>query len=326
VCMTHAVRRHLLTEGVRPRRLTVVYDGIDLAQFRPRHDAATTRATLGLDGGPVIGMAVNIQPWKGQDVTLRAMVEVAAEFPGLVCLLAGGVVRGAEPYAAALDEFIRTAVLAGRVQLLGPRTDVADIVNVFDVAVHSSVWPEPFGRVLIEAMALGKPVIATNAGDARFSSDARQRWDQGAAAYDARHIRSRSRWFGPVERRMYRSLLPAPSNGRRLRVLDAGAGTGVLSAYLAAHADVVSADLSAASLAVLRTRQASVPPVQADLARLPLRPGSFDAVVSNVVFPHLPDELVVRALLELHDVLRPGGTLVFTVFNWETMRRFRTFP
>ena len=162
--------------------------------------------------------------------------------------------------------------------------------------------------------------------DARFSSDARQRWDQGAAAYDARHIRSRSRWFGPVERRMYRSLLPAPSNGRRLRVLDAGAGTGVLSAYLAAHADVVSADLSAASLAVLRTRQASVAPVQADLARLPLRPGSFDAVVSNVVFPHLPDELVVRALLELHDVLRPGGTLVFTVFNWETMRRFRTFP
>ena len=164
VCMTHAVRRHLLTEGVRPRRLTVVYDGIDLAQFRPRHDAATTRATLGLDGGPVIGMAVNIQPWKGQDVTLRAMVEVAAEFPGLVCLLAGGVVRGAEPYAAALDEFIRTAGLAGRVQFLGPRTDVADIVNVFDVAVHSSVWPEPFGRVLIEAMALGKPVIATNAG------------------------------------------------------------------------------------------------------------------------------------------------------------------
>ena len=164
------------------------------------------------------------------------------------------------------------------------------------------------------------------AADSSFRGDARKRWDDGAAVYDARHVRSRSRWFGPVERRMYRSLLPPAPPGRRLRVLDAACGTGVLSAYLAAHADVVSLDLSAASLAILRARRAPLAPVQADLGKLPFRAGSVDAVVSNVVLPHLPDELVVRTLAELHATLRPGGTLVFTVFNWETMRRFRAFP
>ena len=162
--------------------------------------------------------------------------------------------------------------------------------------------------------------------DSSFAGDARKRWDEGAAVYDARHVRSRSRWFGPVERRMYRSLMPPAPAGRRLRVLDAGCGTGVLSAYLAAHADVVSLDLSAASLAMLRGRRAPLAPVQADLGKLPFRTGSIDAVVSNVVLPHLPDDLVARTLDELHAALRPGGTLVFTVFNWETMRRFRAFP
>ena len=110
--------------------------------------------------GPVIGMAVNIQPWKGQDVTLRAMVEVAAEFPGLVCLLAGGVVRGAEPYAAALDEFIRTAGLAGRVQFLGTYTkpQLADLLAASDCFVYPSRH-ETFGIVPAEAMAAGLPVI-----------------------------------------------------------------------------------------------------------------------------------------------------------------------
>jgi len=165
VCMTDAVRRHLVSQGVRPRRLAVVHDGLDLARFRPARDPATVRTELGLDADqPAIGMAVNIQPWKGQDVTLRAVAALAEEFPDLVCVLAGGVVRGAEPFAAALDEFVHARRLGGRVRFLGPRSDIPDLLSALDVVVHASVLPEPFGRILIEAMALGKPVVASNAG------------------------------------------------------------------------------------------------------------------------------------------------------------------
>jgi glycosyltransferase involved in cell wall biosynthesis len=92
------------------------------------------------------------------------MAELAAEFPNLVCVLAGGVVRGTESFKAGLDAFVRDAGLGARVRFLGHRTDVPDIVAAFDVAVHASITPEPFGRVLIEAMGLGKPLVASDAG------------------------------------------------------------------------------------------------------------------------------------------------------------------
>ncbi len=161
---------------------------------------------------------------------------------------------------------------------------------------------------------------------ATFNRDAQPRWDRGAAGYDARRIRSRGRWLLALERRMYFERLPAPAPGRRLRVLDAGCGTGELAARLAARADVVAVDLSAASLAVLRERRAPLLAVQGDLTRLGVRPGSVDAVVSNIVLSHLPDDLLRPALDEMHAALRPGGRLVFTVFNWDGLRRFRSFP
>ena len=165
VCMTDAVRRHLVDQGVRAARMPVVYDGLDLTHFRPELDRDAVRAQLGLSPTDlVVGMAANVQPWKGQDVTLRAMAELARDFPTLTCVFAGGVVRGAEWFQAELDEFVRAQGLGGRVRFLGSRSDVPDVLNAVDVMVHASVTPEPFGRVLIEAMALGKPVVASAAG------------------------------------------------------------------------------------------------------------------------------------------------------------------
>jgi glycosyltransferase involved in cell wall biosynthesis len=109
-------------------------------------------------------MAVNVQPWKGQDVTLKAVAALAPEFPTLKCVLAGGVVRGAEWFHERIVEFVAAQGLGGRVQLLGSRKDVPDVLNALDVVVHASVTPEPFGRILIEAMSLGKPLIASGAG------------------------------------------------------------------------------------------------------------------------------------------------------------------
>ena len=153
--------------------------------------------------------------------------------------------------------------------------------------------------------------------------DVRARWDAGAAIYDARRLKSRSRWMLQLEQMMYRDALPARQG---LRILDAGCGTGALSAWLAADHTVLGIDQSHASLQALQGRGSHALTTQGDLARLPLRSDSVDAVVSNVVIPHVADDALAAVLAEWHRVIRPGGVLIFTVFNWHDVQQFKAFP
>ena len=87
--------------------------------------------------------------------------------------------------------------------------------------------------------------------DSDDGRNVRARWDAGAAIYDARRLRSRSRWMLLLEQLLYRDALPAAQG---LRILDAGCGTGALSAWLAAQHTVVGIDQSHASLVALHGR------------------------------------------------------------------------
>jgi len=165
VCMTRAVREHCARAGVRGRRTEVVYDALDDAGFRPVRSAAAVRAEFGIaDGAPCVGVVGNIQEWKGQLVLVEAMARVAATFPAARAFVIGGVHRAGAAYLEQMEQRIRELELATHVIHTGFRTDVADLVNALDVVVHTSVRPEPFGRVILEAMLLGKPVVATDAG------------------------------------------------------------------------------------------------------------------------------------------------------------------
>lgn len=165
VSMTEAIRQHLLQQGVKAPRMVVAPDGLDLEHHIPAQPRAKTRAALGIAPADLaVGMTVNVQPWKGQEVLLRALDRLSREGLQPICVLAGGVVRGAEWYQQQLEDFVRAKGLTARVKFLGSRSDIPDLQNAFDVHVHASVTPEPFGRVLIEAMALRRPLVASNAG------------------------------------------------------------------------------------------------------------------------------------------------------------------
>ncbi|MGH9485290.1 MAG: class I SAM-dependent methyltransferase [Terriglobales bacterium] len=105
-----------------------------------------------------------------------------------------------------------------------------------------------------------------------------------------------------------------------MRVLDAGCGVGRIScALLRRQASVVSLDFALSRLQYLRAqaRRGSPPePCQADLTRLPLAAGSFDAIVCTQVLEHIPDRDGRRRLLHrLSRLLRPGGRCLLTVYN-----------
>jgi glycosyltransferase involved in cell wall biosynthesis len=165
VCMTKAVEKHCTRNGVRGRRTHVVYDALDEAAFTPQPDPTTIRAELGIaNGAPCVGVIGNIQEWKGQAVLVEAMARVVEAVPQAHGLIIGGVHRAGEGYHRQLQSRIRELRLERCLCITGFRDDVADVMNALDIVVHTSVRPEPFGRVILEGMLLGKAVVAAAAG------------------------------------------------------------------------------------------------------------------------------------------------------------------
>jgi glycosyltransferase involved in cell wall biosynthesis len=147
--------------------ISVVRPGVDLGKFCPAPQAgADRRQELGVSPGEhLIGLFGRLQRWKGQDVFLRAAARIRAR--GLACrfLLVGSSQFGIElPYADQLRRQVEEDGLGACVKFLGQRSDVNELMNACDVVVHASVEPEPWGLVVAEAMAAGRPVIASAAG------------------------------------------------------------------------------------------------------------------------------------------------------------------
>lgn len=165
VAMTKAIERHCRRGGMKPGAFAVVYDGLDLAAFRPRRGGGEVRKELAVAANAeVVGVVGNIQQWKGQRVLVDAIELLRERRPRLVAWLVGGVHRSGLAYAQALRAHLRERGLEERVLLTGARSDVPELMAAMDIVVHTSVRGEPFGRVIIEAMAVGRPVIATRAG------------------------------------------------------------------------------------------------------------------------------------------------------------------
>jgi glycosyltransferase involved in cell wall biosynthesis len=158
--------------GPLAARAEVVYNGIDLAGLeRRRLPRARARARLGLEGsGPVLAVVAQITPWKGQLDAIRIAALLSRRHPGTELLLVGTTKFDAaatrHDNAAYLAQLRRAAAeleLGERVRFLGERADVPEILGAVDLLLAPS-WEEPFGRAIVEAMAAGVPVVATNVG------------------------------------------------------------------------------------------------------------------------------------------------------------------
>jgi glycosyltransferase involved in cell wall biosynthesis len=146
-----------------PNRL--VYNGTPIPEVSPA-EARAARSELGAgDDDVLIGVFGRLQRWKGQDVFLKAGAEIARARSQSRFAVVGGSVFGLEPeYFEELRRLAAAPELSGRVVFTGFQTEVARLMAACDVVCHTSRVPEPFGLVLIEAMALRRPVIATMGG------------------------------------------------------------------------------------------------------------------------------------------------------------------
>lgn len=165
VANSEATRQAFYEAGGRGVEVSVVHNGIDPDPFEQTKEAELTklRRELRLNGRPVVGVFSRLAPWKGQDVLIEAMVDL----PGVHGLIVGDALfNGEDQYAAQLKARVGELHLTERVHFLGFRDDIPQLMQISDVIVHTSVAPEPFGRVMVEGMLAGKPIIACRAGGA----------------------------------------------------------------------------------------------------------------------------------------------------------------
>ena len=171
LCVSKAIQ-HALTCGHPTLSSTAlhIYDAIDADSFRSqacRMKAAEVRRQLGVGPDDVLfGVVGNIKDWKGQDVLIRALPLLPRSIPWK-CLVIGSVSTSSPAsvkYGRMLEELVREYSLTDRVVFTGYRSDVPVLVSALDIVVHTSVSPEPFGLVILEGMALAKPVVCSGHG------------------------------------------------------------------------------------------------------------------------------------------------------------------
>jgi glycosyltransferase involved in cell wall biosynthesis len=158
VAISGAVRARLIEGGVPADMIQLIPSAVDPELLYPQHGRAATRAAAGLGETPLLLVVAALVQRKGVDLLLSALARLADE--GLRPAL---WIAGQGPARPALERQARELGLEGRVRFLGQRSDVADLLSACDVFILPSRH-EGLGVAALEAMAAGRPIVATRVG------------------------------------------------------------------------------------------------------------------------------------------------------------------
>ncbi len=162
IAVSRASKRFCHALGIPPHKAVMILNGIDLTKFNPNVDGSPMLEGLGLDGEdePVIATAIRLVKRKGPGILLTAFAGILKAMPNAKLVMAGS-----GPEARNLQARIEELGMRGSVFMVGPlsRDEVAQLMAVSDVFVLPSKI-EAFGRVAVEAAAMGTPVVCPRAG------------------------------------------------------------------------------------------------------------------------------------------------------------------
>jgi len=162
IANSQASKTAFVQAGGRANLIEVVYNGFDLKNYQnDESDINKLQQQLGLEGKFVVGHFSRLAPWKGQHILIDALAKCPQE---VTAILVGDALFGEQDYVQKLHQQVAELGLENRVKFLGFRSDIPQLMAACDLVAHTSTSPEPFGRVIVEAMLCGKPVVAAKAG------------------------------------------------------------------------------------------------------------------------------------------------------------------
>lgn len=165
VAISAAIRDNLLQLGVPAEKISIVHDAIDLREFNADIDCRYLMREFSLEHGQLrFGIFGRVVEWKGIREFILAVQRVIMTVPDAQAFVVGGHSDGDAAFFDEMKQMVETLGLQKNVFFTGYRSDVPALMQLMDVVVHASNRPEPFGMVVIEGMALGKPVVATRGG------------------------------------------------------------------------------------------------------------------------------------------------------------------
>ncbi len=156
---SRVIGRHMIDAfHVAPEAVRCIPRSVDQNRFKRREQEALNRSYA------VVTIVGRLSPIKGHTYFLKAMAKVVRSMPYVRVRIVGDVAPHKESYRQELEVLTRHLGLVAQVEFLGDRQDVPEILAESDVLVMASVVPEAFGRVILEAQAVGVPVVATDVG------------------------------------------------------------------------------------------------------------------------------------------------------------------
>jgi glycosyltransferase involved in cell wall biosynthesis len=163
--LSYSITKSMKRLGLDYPNIHTIHCGIDLSRYQIRQtpDELRKKYHISIDS-PVIGVVGNIKPWKGQETVVRATQLVKQVFPHVRCLLVGGTSDADLYYLEMLKDLCKKLKLTENIIFTGFQENPIDFMNLMCVIIHSSISPEPFGIVNLEAMSVKKPIISTKIG------------------------------------------------------------------------------------------------------------------------------------------------------------------
>jgi len=158
IAVSEEVKRNILKYDKIPEdKIQVIYNGVDLDAFHESFDKDQIKNKLGINPNvPVIGTVGRLNEQKGHIYLLQAILKLKNKFPDIKVLIVGD-----GPLMEELKSFANSSGLSNNVIFTGFRKDIPALLSIMDIFVFPSLW-EGLGNALIEAMAAGKAIIASN--------------------------------------------------------------------------------------------------------------------------------------------------------------------